>query len=95
MDQVDITVTLKLRPATKHDFVDSRNQYKNGTMYFLRSEITGQFDKQPYYISPDTNKVELRHYFNRNQVFVCIRHFDDTEVFITAKYKVSTLCTND
>jgi hypothetical protein len=82
-EKVDITVTLKLRPATYYDLVDNANKYRFGTMYFLRSGVTGQFDPQPYYITQDTDKIELNRYFKNNQLFVAICHFDDTEVTIT------------
>lgn len=83
MSKVEISVSLRLREATRQDILSHNNVYRYGTMYFIRSQETGQFDKQPYYIRIETNKIELNKYLRNKQIFVTIRHFDDTEVIIT------------
>lgn len=81
--KVEIEVKMKLRLATRYDLVDNANNYKYGTMYFLRSGVTGKFSPFPYYITIDTNFKEFNEYFKYNQVFVPVRHFDNCEVTLT------------
>ena len=71
------TVTINLRLATKQDFISIHNSYKIGTMYFLKSLITGKFDSQPYYISQLTDKQALHDYKKNNQIDVPIGLFDE------------------
>lgn len=78
----DLTVTMKLKPAEKYDLLDAANNYKNGIIYFLKSGLTGEFSPYPYYISVDTDKVELNQYFKCKQIYVPVRYFDECSITI-------------
>jgi hypothetical protein len=71
------TVTFNIRKAEKEDFFDINTKPKYGTVYFLKSIITGEFDKQPYYLHVDTDKEEFKAWFRNGQIYVFTRIFDE------------------
>lgn len=64
------TIHLTLALAIRHDLIDSDGNWRSGTMYFLRSGISGEFDGRPFYVTSETDKKELAEQFKARMVYV-------------------------
>ena len=60
-------VAFTLKQATKDDFNYLRTV---GCVYFLKSIITGKFDKRPYFIHDDINVEEFRQLYRQGSVYI-------------------------
>jgi len=71
------SVTMNLRTAIQYDFFDMHNKPKWGALYFTKSVITGEFDRQPYYFNEDTDKADFKTWFKNKQIYVPVRLLDE------------------
>lgn len=62
------TITLALVPAAAARFAENGN-LKYGMLYFIKSEVTGQFDGKPYYTSENTDLLMFRMYFRKGMIY--------------------------
>lgn len=72
-----ICINIELRPAVKHDFITPEGYYKANAVYFLKSMITGKFDKKIYYLDlrPE-QKAEFLERYKAKMVYVAKHPFD-------------------
>lgn len=88
LDEV-IKTTIRLRPATSKDFnrtvsvenngsVDTKLLPKIGQPFWLKSEVTGEFDIINYQITENTDWTEFKEYLRRGMVYVPETFFDLT-----------------
>lgn len=73
--QEPLTVTLRLVPANPDHFAED-GKFKNGVLYFLKSEVTGQMENRPYYTGEHTDIFEFRRWFRLKMVYEAISPAD-------------------
>ncbi len=69
-DKPIATVTINLVLAGYFDLTDDNHLPRYGTMYFLKSQVSGKIDNRPYYLTHQTDKRELNTYFKEKMVYV-------------------------
>jgi hypothetical protein len=74
------SITMNLRVAERKDFLDMNDRPIYGTIYFVYSRLTGEFDRQPYYYTENTEKTGFRELFRCGQIYVPVRIFDEVQI---------------
>lgn len=64
------TVEIKLRPAEAADLKRDNMTLKQGVCFWLKSNITGQFDNKNYIIDQDTDVMELKYWLDHNMIYI-------------------------